>query len=189
MAFSPKTWHNGNLGGTPIDEDALNDLEDRVDTGFEDADVAIAAEAAARADADAAEAAARAAIVTIQPRHADQILTAALAPAAEEAGAIALPRTTRFLRIVTDKAARVRIYSTAAARDADAGRAVGVDPGDNAGVIFDVVTTAALLDLRLQPQPVGSNFDGPVADQLYYRVRNDGAAGAVTVDLTTQRVE
>lgn len=43
MAFTPKTWENDPSTDTPLDADGLNDLETRVDTGFDDAATATAA--------------------------------------------------------------------------------------------------------------------------------------------------
>jgi microcystin-dependent protein len=123
------------------------------------------------------------------PRVDSHITTANIAALAEEAGGVSLPRTTRFMKIVADRACRVRIYSTAADRDADAARAIGVDPADNTGLIAEWVFGGAGT-IRCSPQPVGSNFDAAVVDTLYYRVQNrSGGAAAVDVTLTTQKVE
>lgn len=171
-AFVPKPWQDGPAGHTPMRAVDLIDLEVRVTD---------------HADDQVAEAFAA---VRPPPRDATpEILTGNLADLAEEAGDIVLPRTTRFMRVQVDRACRVRIYSTAADRDADAARAIGVDPADNAGLIAEWVFTAAGV-IRCSPQPVGSNFDAPVADTLYWRVQNrSGGASAVLVNFTTQRVE
>ncbi len=54
-------------------------------------------------------------------------------------------------RIVTDVPARVRMYASEAARDADELRAIGVSPTDDHGLAVEVVTTVGDLDLTISP--------------------------------------
>lgn len=54
-------------------------------------------------------------------------------------------------RIVTDVPARVRMYASEAARDADELRAIGVSPADDHGLAVEVVTTVGDLDLNISP--------------------------------------
>lgn len=124
-------------------------------------------------------------------REIGQIVTEALATGAQSQGSIALYPTTMFLKIDTDKAARVRFYETEAAASADYARPVGTDPADDSGLVFEIVMTAALAASghRFSPIPIGSNFDPETAGILYCLIRNDGAAGPVTVDLTILRLE
>lgn len=61
-----------------------------------------------------------------------------------------------LLSIVTSHACRVRIYTTAAARTADASRAEGVAPSQSAGVIADLVATGAQT-IVLAPGVFGHN--------------------------------
>lgn len=120
-----------------------------------------------------------------------QLVTAALALDAHETGDVALPRGTQVIRVEADKACRVRLYMTAADRDAagEAAREFLTDPEGDHGLILDVQDDAA--DLLIRPAAaIGHNFDDPVADQLYYRVTQlDAGGGAVTVDFTYVAVE
>lgn len=126
----------------------------------------------------------------ISPRRdTAQIVTGALAPGAVATGAVALGRLCRILRVAADRACRVRLYGTAAQRDADAGRPLGVDPTGNHGLMMEVVLTAALLTLDLSPQAVIANMDAVTSGNVYYSIENDGAVGAVTVTLTRQTLE
>ena len=61
-----------------------------------------------------------------------------------------------LLNVVTSHACRVRIYTTAAARTADAGRAEGVVPAVGAGVVADIVATGAQ-SIILAPGIFGHN--------------------------------
>jgi uncharacterized protein DUF4082 len=79
---------------------------------------------------------------TAPSRQTATITTASLANNAQETGTVTLAKGYRLLRLTTDKAARVRLYSTTAKRDADLARAVGTDPTGDHGVMFDFVTTA-----------------------------------------------
>lgn len=128
-------------------------------------------------------------IGSLAARIDNNIVTAALADSAEEAGAIDMAASSHFMQVASDRACRVRLYMTAAARDADAARAIGTDPADDSGVILEVVRTAAG-SIHLSPQTIGSNFDTPPVNKIYYRVQNrSGAAAAVTVTLTNQPLE
>lgn len=118
-----------------------------------------------------------------------QIVTGALGNAAVETGAVALGRLTRLLRVAANRACRVRIYGTAAQRDADLARAVGTDPTGNHGLMLEVVLTAALLSLDLSPHATVANMDVATSGNVYYTIQNQGAAGAVAVSFTRQTLE
>lgn len=57
----------------------------------------------------------------------------------------------RVYKVETDRAARVRLYTTTAKRDADATRPVGTDATGDHGVLLDLVTTSGVLSLELSP--------------------------------------
>lgn len=154
--------------------------------GLPDADVANWALFAAKGDAGPVGASGNA------PRTDVAYATAALADGADEVGTLALGKSWRAMRVTTDKAARVRLYATAPQRDADRGRAIGVDPvqGTDHGLLMEYVTTAANLSAWLTPEAVGANGDTPVTPAAYITVQNrSGAAGAVTVTITEQVLE
>lgn len=127
----------------------------------------------------------------LQARRAAQIVTPATAQNAHAIGAVALPSGSQIIRVAADKASRVRLYMTAADRDAagEAARAFGADPVGDHGLVLDVQDGAAALAIR-PSGALGYNFDNPVVDQLYYRVTQLAAAGGViTVDLTYVQLE
>ncbi len=79
------------------------------------------------------------------------ITSSSLANLATQKTTITIAQAYRVLKVQTDRAARVRLYTTTAARDADELRAAGTDPAVNAGVLMDVVTTAGMLTISLSP--------------------------------------
>lgn len=118
------------------------------------------------------------------PRATASYTTASLANAASETGTITLAKTYRLLRITTDRAARVRLYTTAAKRTADAARAIGVDPTGDHGVVLDYVTTASVLAADLSPVPGGANLETSPSSSISLAITNQGTTGTVTVTFT-----
>jgi hypothetical protein len=117
-------------------------------------------------------------------RQTGQITTASLADLAVENGSISLCKIGVLVSIEIDRAARVRLYATAAARTADAARAFESAAHDG-DCLVDLQETAA----DLYPAPAGTiiyNLDTPtVSDSIYYAVQNrSGATSAVIVDIT-----
>ena len=116
--------------------------------------------------------------------------TASLAAGAQETGAVLLAAGYRVYRVDTDRPARVRLYTTAAQRDADAGRALGTDPTGDHGLLLEVATTSSLLGLDMSP--VVDGFDGKVTPdgQIPITIDNlDSSAGTVTATFTWIRSE
>lgn len=92
-------------------------------------------------------------------------------------------------KIQTDGAAWVRIYVNAAKRTADAARTEGQDPGPDAGVIAEVITTGAETVI-VAPGVIGFNDESPVTNVIPCAVRNKtGSTGTVTVTLTAVEME
>lgn len=92
-------------------------------------------------------------------------------------------------KIQTDGAAWVRIYVNAAKRTADAARTEGQDPGPDAGVIAEVITTGAETVI-VAPGVIGFNDESPVTNIIPCAVRNKtGSTGTVTVTLTAVEME
>lgn len=87
--------------------------------------------------------------------------------------------------VATDRPARVRAYSDAASRDADAARTVGTTP--TVPCLLDVVTTSADLNVPLAPTATLYNLtDGTI----YFAVDNmDTAASTVTTTLTLLQLQ
>jgi hypothetical protein len=116
--------------------------------------------------------------------------TSSLANNASEQSTISMATGYRLLKISTSVAARVEIYTTAAAQTADASRAVGTDPGVGAGVILDYVTTSGLLTAELSPMVDGFSLESSPSTSISLTTTNlSGSTGTVTVTLTYIRTE
>lgn len=98
--------------------------------------------------------------------------TASLANNANEAGSITSScKSCLLLKSVVSVNARIRIYSTAAGRDADVSRTVGVSPPVDE--VFEAVqNSVGTLTLLIAPVPTLYNMDGSVVDTLYYNITN-----------------
>jgi hypothetical protein len=113
-----------------------------------------------------------------------------LANNAVETGTVALGMRFDLLRASASAACRLRLYQTAAHRTADAGRAIGVKPVGDHGVIADIYFVPGALDLRLPPLPPGANLeDTPTVDIPYSLQNLSGGAAAITIDLLRLRLE
>jgi hypothetical protein len=144
-------------------------------------------------------AAVAAAIATggLQGRTVVNFVTAAvLASAAQEATTIPMYRGWRIIRVTTDRAARLRLYSSLAARDADVARSINVDPIDypttgsnpNHGCMLEVVTDATHLDIDVAPNVIGDESSG--SDNIPAIITNlSGGAHTVAVTINYQRIE
>ena len=92
-------------------------------------------------------------------------------------------------KIQTDGAAWVRIYINDAKRTADASRTEGQDPGPDAGVIAEVITTGAQTIL-VSPGVIGYNLESTPTTTIPCAVKNkSGGAAAITVTLTVLQLE
>lgn len=134
------------------------------------------------------------ALLVPMPRRTTRLTTASLAAAAQETGTVLLSRSVRVVAVTVDRKARIRLYASAAARDAtgEAARAITSLPADGAGVILDVEVDSAVNggQLILGPQALGSNFNAGADPTLYYRVDNtSGGTGVVNVDFDYQALE
>lgn len=128
--------------------------------------------------------------VGVVARDTEVYTTASLADDAEETGTVTLAKGYRLLRIATDVAARVRVYTTAAKRTADAARAVGVDPTGDHGVVLDAVTTGALLAFDLSPTVDGWNNESTPSASIPIAVQNlSGTTDTVAVTFTFIQTE
>lgn len=95
----------------------------------------------------------------------------------------------RVIRLTTNRPARIRLYPTAAKRDADLDRSIGVKPKPDAGRILEVVTYAGALDWDMNP-----TVDVAARDKLdptfYVSVTNlDSVTGPVVTTYTYVRTE
>lgn len=111
-----------------------------------------------------------------------------LADLATEDGVIEIGKGIMFLRIEASHACRVRIYSTAAYRTADAAREIGTDPVGEHGVVLDANIEAANLVLDLNPIPIGFNMDTVPEATLYLAIQNR-SGGSADIDVTFHYVQ
>lgn len=115
--------------------------------------------------------------------------TTSIADGASEDIAINAFKSYVLLKVETDAAAWVRIYTDAASRTADASRTEGEDPEPDAGVIAEVITTSAETIL-MAPGVIGFNNDSPVSNTVYLAVTNkSGTTRSIAVTLTVLQLE
>ncbi len=94
-----------------------------------------------------------------------------------------------LLKIQTSVAAWVRVYTSAAARTADASRQQGTDPVPGNGVIAEVITNGNAVQ-SITPATIGWNDESPVVNRIYVRATNlSGSTNTVTVTLTVIQLE
>lgn len=114
--------------------------------------------------------------------------TAALATGAIENSTLTVSPGWRAFKMSTSRPARVRVYSTATQRTADATRAVGTDPTGNHGLLLELITTAAALSYVLSPIVDLMSEDG--SSDFYVAVTNlDTATGTVVTTYDYVRTE
>lgn len=112
-----------------------------------------------------------------------------LPPGYTEPSVLTLFASLRIFKIKTDRPARVRVYPTAAMRDADSARSIGTKPVGNHGRLLEVVTTANLLELVLSPS-VDITSAALYDKDFYVSVTNlDSAPAAVVVTYYYIRTE
>jgi hypothetical protein len=92
-----------------------------------------------------------------------------------------------LLSIVTSHACRVRIYTTSAARTADASRAEGVTPAITAGVIADIVATGAQT-ITLAPGLFGHNEESSPSPTTTIPVAITNKSGGTATVIATLSV-
>ena len=125
----------------------------------------------------------------LQSRATKAGTTASLANAAEGDLDITGFKGYALFQIQTDRAARVRVYTDAASRTADASRGEGVDPAADDGVIAEVITTGAQTIL-ISPGAIGFNNEGTPTTTIPCRVTNkSGGTSTVVVTLHVLQLE
>ena len=125
----------------------------------------------------------------LQSRSTATGTTTSLADAAEADLDITGFKSYLLLTITTDRAARVRLYVSAATRTADANRAEGVDPTSDAGLIAEVITTGAETVI-ISPGAYGFNLESSPTTTIPCRVTNkSGGTSTVQVDLNILQLE
>lgn len=77
----------------------------------------------------------------------------------------------------------VRLYTSAAARTADASRLETEDPLPGSGIIAEVITTSVNQIVSFTPATIGFNGDNPAVNTIYASVKNKGS-GLATIQVT-----
>ena len=124
-----------------------------------------------------------------QVRTTATLLTDALASNETGNGNLIMARTFQLLSMEVSSYARVVMYSTDAARTADASRVLGapVPQGMQHGIIAEVIMASQLgvLLWMMSPAANGFNDDTPAATTIYVAVTNlSGTTTTVTVTFT-----
>lgn len=96
-------------------------------------------------------------------------------------------RSYRLLRVQFSRPARLQVYSSIAQRTADAGRAIGVEPTGDHGLMFEFVATDQLLAADCSPLVDG--YVSGTDTSMPCRITNLGTPGAVTTTITYVRTE
>ena len=102
---------------------------------------------------------------------------------------ITAAKTYALLKIQTSHAAWVSIYTSSAARTADASRLEVTDPQPGSGVIAEVITTDGAIQ-AITPGTIGWNDDGTPSTNVYVKVVNkSGSTQDLTVTLHYVQLE
>lgn len=95
-----------------------------------------------------------------------------------------------LLKIQTDVAAWVTIYTDINSRSNDTSRVETSDPLPGSGVIAEVITTSPNETVLMTPATIGFNNDATPSSNIYLKVVNkSGSASTVTVTLTVLQLE
>jgi len=92
-------------------------------------------------------------------------------------------KTYALLGITVGIPAWVRLYTSAAARTADASRLETEDPQPGSGIIAETITTSNNQTVIFTPATIGFNADNPAATTIYASVKNKGT-GLATIQVT-----
>lgn len=130
----------------------------------------------------------RAAISSTSPNAAvANFTTSSLANGAIANGTVSMAKTFALLHVSVSQASRLRLYSTAAARTADASRpnSVPPTPGTQHGVLADLyLDTNDKFSWTMAPIALGFNWDATQSSNIYYAVTNLGSTGTINVSMT-----
>jgi hypothetical protein len=127
---------------------------------------------------------------SLQARTTATVTSASLGSTVMQQTTITIAKGFRLLHIQTDRAARVRLYATAAGQAADANRTVNNDPAVGVGLILDYVTTSTARDEDLSPLVDGASMEVSPSATIPITITNlSGSTSTVTVTLTYIQTE
>jgi len=112
-----------------------------------------------------------------------QATTASIADGASDNITITGAKSYVLLSIETSHAAWVTVYTSTAARTADASRGINTDPLPGSGVIAEVITASGTTQ-KMTPGVIGYNDESIAVSDIYLKVENrSGATQSIIVDL------
>jgi hypothetical protein len=126
---------------------------------------------------------------TVASRSNVVFTTGSIAAGGRESSSMPIARSFAIIAVSVDRSCRVRLYATAAQRDADVLRGTFTPPQVNTshGVILDIVldgsTPAPLSNFICSPEAYGANGDVVPSSSIYYTITNN-TLGASTVQVT-----
>lgn len=128
--------------------------------------------------------------LTLSSRTTSAVSTVALATDATDSNVNAVGfKGYALYTITTNTAAWIRIYSSAAARTADAGRNISTSPSPNSGVIANIITTGAET-VVITPAIIGFNAEAIPTNSMPMSITNKSIGTiAVTVSMTLLQLE
>jgi len=117
------------------------------------------------------------------------ITTASLADGASEDSTFSGYKGYVLYKIETSAAAWVRLYTSVAARTADASRLEGVDPLPGSGVVAEIITTGAETIL-ISPGAIGFSSEASPSSSIPCTITNKaGVTTTITVTVTALQLE
>ena len=126
---------------------------------------------------------------TLSTRTTRSVTTASLANGASASATITGFSGYALLSIQTSAAAWVTVYTSSAARTADASRVITDDPVPGSGVLAEVITTGAQTQ-TFTPGVFGYNDETiPTTDIQIKVVNRSGASAAITVTVKLLQLE
>jgi hypothetical protein len=98
-------------------------------------------------------------------------------------GTVIMPKIFLLLKFLSDTPCRLRLYPTAAERDADLSRGAGVSSTPGASLLFEGTSIATLLSFNTGPAAWCYNDDDVAEDMIYYTLE-PASGGESNVTLT-----
>lgn len=108
---------------------------------------------------------------------------------AQFTGFVALGKLALLTKLSTDVGCRVRLYATAATRDADLARLPTTPPTVDLGVLFEGSTSGGTLSYLIGPSCMLHNADSPQSNKVYYTVEPADGTSVVHATLTSWQIQ
>lgn len=99
-----------------------------------------------------------------------------VAAGAEVSVDLSLATAFTLWKVTSNKAARIRLYSTASDRTTDTSRAEGAVPSAGVGLITEIITTDTLLSLAMSPPQQGASLETTPSSTIKALVKNKSAS-------------